>query len=132
MSDVHADPHQHHNHAGEKKGVAALPPPRYLQALAPLSPDEIKLTVDVVKADADLGRGALFGNLDLREPTPAEWRDHTSGKKSLVREARVDISHKDRPGVWMVIVSSPASRRFSPPFPDRESAFGQAARCRRP
>ena len=124
MSDVHADPHKHHHHAGQKKGVAALPPPRYLQALAPLSPDEIKLTWTSIKADADLGRGALFGNLDLREPTPEEWRDHLSGKKSLVREARVDISHKDRPGVWMVIVSiggkSIVSRRH---FPTAKSAF---------
>ena len=60
----------------------------------------------------------------MREPTPAEWRDHTSGKKALAREARVDISHKDRPGVWMVIVSiagkSIVSRRH---FPTAKSAF---------
>lgn len=121
MSDVHAG-HDHAHHP-MPAGQAALPPPRYLQAVAPLQPDEIKAVVDTIKADADLGPGALYGNLDLREPTPQAWRDHLAGK-TLPREARVNISHKDRPGVWMVIVSVPGrsivSRRH---FPTAKSAF---------
>ena len=121
MSDVHAGHDHAHHHM--PAGQAALPPPRYLQALAPLQPDEIKAVVDTIKADADLGPGALYGNLDLREPTPQMWRDHLAGK-TLPREARVNISHKDRPGVWMVIVSVPGksivSRRH---FPTAKSAF---------
>src|SRR4051812_46233244 len=92
-----------HEAAPTRSGVAALPPPRYLQALAPLSPDEIVAAVDVIKADADLGPGALYGNLDLREPTPQMWRDHLAGR-TLRREARINISHKEGPGVWMVII----------------------------
>jgi primary-amine oxidase len=116
MNHVHAA-------ASHVKGIAAPPPPRYLQALAPLSPEEIRIAVDAIKADADLGPGALYGNLDLREPTPHEWRDHLAGK-TLPREARINISHKDRPGVWMVIVSignrAIASSRH---FPTAKSAF---------
>lgn len=117
--------HEAHNHAahGHPAGVAALPPPRYLQVLTPLTPDEIKRTVAAIKADADLGPGALYGNLDLREPTPTEWRAHLSGTR-LPREARINISHKERPGVWMVIVSletnAIVSRRH---FPTAKSAF---------
>jgi primary-amine oxidase len=112
-----------HDAARQPAGVAALPPPHYLQALAPLSADEIGVAVDVIKADPELGPGALYGNLDLREPTPQAWRDHLAGK-TLPREARINISHKDRPGVWMVIVSfeqrAIVSRRH---FPTAKSAF---------
>jgi primary-amine oxidase len=123
MTHVHEG--HHHAHAGHavSHGMAALPPPRYLQALAPLSPAEINAAVAVIKADAELGPGALHGNLDLREPTPDEWRAHLAGTQ-LRREARLNISHKDRPGVWMVIVSLDAnaivSRRH---FPTAKSAF---------
>jgi primary-amine oxidase len=103
--------------------ASAHRPPQHLQALAPLSPEEIRAIVDGVKADAELGPGALFGNLDLREPTPEEWRDHLAGK-TFAREGRVNVSHKDRPGVWMVIVSPERrailSRRY---FPTSHSAF---------
>jgi len=125
MTDVHAahDHHAHHHHAGPR-GEAALPPPRYLQALLPLQPDEIRAVVDTIKADADLGPGALFGNLDLREPTPTEWRDHVSGKAQLAREARINVSHKDRPGVWMVVVSVPGRTILARShFPKSFSAF---------
>lgn len=104
-------------------GVAAAPPPAYLQALSPLTALEIRTVTDIIKADADLGPAALFGNLDLREPTPQEWRDHLAGKP-FERQARINISHKPRPGVWMVIVSldNPriVSRRH---FPTAKSAF---------
>ncbi|CAN7688471.1 primary-amine oxidase [Devosia sp. LjRoot16] len=122
MTQVH-EGHHHANHAAPSHGVAALPPPRYLQALAPLSPAEINAAVAVIKADVELGPGALYGNLDLREPTPDEWRAHLAGTQ-LKREARLNISHKDRPGVWMVIVSletnTIVSRRH---FPTAKSAF---------
>jgi len=109
--------------APTRPSQSALPPPRYLQALAPLNPDEIRAVVETIKADPDLGPGALFGNLDLREPTPQMWRDHLVGKH-LVREARVNISHKDRPGVWMVIVSITAKAITSRVYhPTSHSAF---------
>jgi primary-amine oxidase len=117
--------HEHHHHAAESKtaGVSAPPPPRYLQAVAPLGPDEITAAVATIKADPDLGPGALFGNLDLREPTPQEWRNHLAGKP-FPREARINVSHKDRPGVWMVIVS-PSKKTIvgRQHFPTSFSAF---------
>ena len=48
------------------KGAAAAPPPGHLKALAPLTPDEIRIAVEAVKADPDLGGDALFENIDLR------------------------------------------------------------------
>lgn len=114
--------HVHHE-APAKPGQSALPPPRNLQALAPLSREEIAAVVAVIKADKDLGQGALFGNLDLREPTPQMWRDHLAGKP-FAREARVNISHKDKPGVWMVIVSLAADAITSRVYhPTQHSAF---------
>lgn len=47
----------HTHEAPTKQAQSALPPPRYLQALAPLSPDEIKAVVETIKADPDLGPG---------------------------------------------------------------------------
>lgn len=115
------------NHIAEtaslQAGVAAAPPPNYLQALAPLTPQEIRAVVDTIKADSDLGPNALFGNLDLREPTPQEWRNHLDGQ-AFPRQARINISHKEHPGVWMVIVdiNNPriVTRRH---FPTAKSAF---------
>ncbi len=113
----------HVHDAPARPGQSALPPPRYLQALAPLSREEIAATVAVIKADKDLGPGALFGNLDLREPTPQMWRDHLAGKP-FAREARINISHKDKPGVWMVIVSLAADAIVSRiHHPNKHSAF---------
>jgi len=85
-------------------GVAAPPPPAYLQALAPLTTAEILAVVAVVKADAELGEGALFETIELREPTPEIFRDHIAGK-TMERVARVGVSHRDRPGVWKLTVS---------------------------
>ncbi|MET3896187.1 primary-amine oxidase [Devosia sp. UYZn731] len=112
-----------HTAAPQAKGQAALPPPAYLRALAPLGPDEIKAVVDVIKADPELGPGALFGNIDLREPSPQAWRDYLGGKP-LLREARINISHKDRPGVWQAYVATdkPAIT-FRRNFPTAHSAF---------
>src|ERR1700690_1363010 len=91
-------------------GVAAAPPPAYLQALAPLTPEEIRTVVDVIKADPQLGPGALYETIELKEPTPTAFRDHVAGK-TLLREARITISHRARPGVWKMTVS-PADRRI--------------------
>lgn len=90
--------------ATAKAGVAAPPPPTYLQALSPLTADEIRVVAGVIKADPELGPDALFENIDLREPTPAEYRAHVEGK-TLPRQARVNVNHLDRPGVWQLIVS---------------------------
>lgn len=96
------------NHAVQtatiRAGVAAPLPPTHLQALAPLAPDEIRLVVEVIRADAELGAEALFENIDLREPTPSEYRAYLEGN-ALPREARVNVNHLDRPGVWQLIVS---------------------------
>ena len=96
--------------ASYQTGVAAPPPPAYLQALAPLSPDEIRTVVDVIKADPELGPGALYETIELREPSPAAFRDLVAGK-TLPREARINISHRDQPGVWKMTVSL-ADRRI--------------------
>jgi len=94
-----------------------------LQVLAPLTPAEIGTAVSAIKADPELGPGALFGNVDLREPTPQEWRDHLEGT-GFRRQARVNISHKDRPGVWQAIVDLDANRIVSRRnFPTAKSAF---------
>ena len=95
----------------QQTGVAAPPPPAYLQALAPLTPDEIRTVVEVIKAEPTLGPGALYETIELREPTPTAFREHAEGKKTLVREARINISHRDRPGVWKMTVSL-AERRI--------------------
>jgi primary-amine oxidase len=96
--------------APHETGVAAPLPPAYLQALAPLTPEEIAAVVAAVKADPELGPGALYETIELKEPTPAAFRDHVGGK-SLPREARINISHRDRPGVWKMTVSL-AERRI--------------------
>ena len=96
--------------ADHETGFAAAPPPAYLQALAPLSADEIRAVVAVVKADPELGPGALYETIELREPTPGEFRGHVAGK-AMAREARINISHRDRPGVWKMTVSL-AERRI--------------------
>ncbi|MDE1995841.1 MAG: primary-amine oxidase, partial [Rhizobiaceae bacterium] len=90
--------------ASMQAGAAAAPPPSHLRALSPLTPDEIRTVVDVVRADADLGAEVLFENIDLREPTPTEYRAYLEGKP-LPREARVNVNHLDKPGVWQLIVS---------------------------
>ncbi|MBN9335107.1 primary-amine oxidase [Devosia sp.] len=116
MNHVHAA-------ATQPQGQAASPPPSYLQALAPLSAAEINSAVSAIKSDVDLGPGALFGNIDLREPSPQEWRDHLAGK-AFRREARLNISHLDRPGVWMVFVALDNNRIiFRRHFPSSHSAF---------
>ncbi|MBO9590265.1 primary-amine oxidase [Devosia sp.] len=116
MNHVHAA-------ASQPQGQAAPPPPSYLQALAPLSAAEINSAANAIKADADLGPGALFGNIDLREPSPQEWRDHLAGK-AFRREARLNISHLDRPGVWMVFVALDSNAiSFRRHFPTSHSAF---------
>ena len=116
MNHVHAA-------ASQPQGQAAPPPPSYLQALAPLSAAEINSAVNAIKTDADLGPGALFGNIDLREPSPQEWRDHLAGK-AFRREARLNISHLDRPGVWMVFVAlDNGAVTFRRHFPTSHSAF---------
>ena len=61
-------------------GVAAPPPPAHLQALAPLTPDEIRAAVTTVKADPELGPGALYETIELKEPTPAEFWNHAAGR----------------------------------------------------
>jgi primary-amine oxidase len=86
------------------KPAAAPAPPEHLQALKPLTPDEINTVVATVKADPELGPGVLFENIDLREPTPAEYRAHLEGI-SLPREARVNVNHLEVHGVWQLIVS---------------------------
>ncbi len=91
-------------------GVAAGWPPAYLHALAPLTPEEITAVVNVIKADPQLGPGALYETIELKEPTPAAFQDHIAGQP-LPREARINISHRDRPGVWKMTVS-PAERRI--------------------
>ena len=96
--------------AHHETGFAAAPPPAYLQALAPLSADEIRAVVDVVKGDPELGPDALYETIELREPTPGEFRSHVAGK-AMAREARINISHRDRPGVWKMTVSL-AERRI--------------------
>src|SRR5580658_5862454 len=90
-------------------GVAA-PPPAYLQALAPLTPEEIRTVVNVIKADPALGPGALYETIELREPTPAAFRDHIAGRTKLPREARINVSHRDQPGVWKMTVSLEQAR----------------------
>lgn len=90
--------------ATAQAGVVAPPPPTYLKALSPLTADEIRIVADVVKANPELGPAALFENIDLREPTPAEYRAHLEGK-TLPREARVNVNHIDKPGVWQLIIS---------------------------
>jgi len=88
----------------EVKGIPAPPPPAYLRVLAPLTPDEIRTVVDTIKADPALGPGALYETIELREPTPHAFREHIAGQ-TLPREARINISHRDRPGVWKMTVS---------------------------
>ncbi|KFL32177.1 tyramine oxidase [Devosia riboflavina] len=88
-----------------------------------MSAAEINSAVNAIKTDADLGPGALFGNIDLREPSPQEWRDHLAGK-AFRREARLNISHLDRPGVWMVFVAlDNGAITFRRHFPTSHSAF---------
>ena len=86
------------------KGAAAPPPPAHLNALKPLTPDEISAVVAVVKADPELGKDVLFENIDLREPTPTEYRAYLAGTP-MPREARVNVNHIDVPGVWQLFVS---------------------------
>jgi primary-amine oxidase len=109
--------------ATTQAGVAAPPPPTYLKALSPLSAEEIRVVTAVIKADAALGPDALFENIDLREPPPAEYRAHVEGK-NLPRQARVNVNHLDRPGVWQLIVSladkSIVSRKH---FPTARAGF---------
>ncbi|HTI01589.1 MAG TPA: primary-amine oxidase [Acidisoma sp.] len=83
---------------------SAAPPPAYLQALAPLTPDEIRAVVSIVSADSELGPGALFETIELREPSPAAFRAHVAGTP-FPRQARCNLSHRDRPGVWRTVVS---------------------------
>ncbi len=90
-------------------GTAAPPPPTYLRALAPLDPDEIRAAVATVVADPDLGPDALFETIELREPTPEAFRA-LAGGTPLPREARVNVFHRDRPGVWTVFVQLDESR----------------------
>ncbi len=84
------------------KPAAAPAPPEHLQALKPLTPDEINTVVATVKADPELGPGVLFENIDLREPTPAEYRAHLEGI-SCCRARRASTS---------TILRSTASRQL--------------------
>jgi primary-amine oxidase len=106
-----------------RAGVAAAPPPGYLQALLPLTPDEIRSVVEVVKSDPELGLGVLFENIEIREPTPNAYRAHLEGK-SLPREARINVNHLDKPGVWQLIVSVPDRKVLARKhFPTARAAF---------
>jgi len=57
------------------------------------------VVVGVIKADGELGPGALYETIELKEPTPVEFREHVAGKV-FPRNARINISHRDRAGVW--------------------------------
>jgi primary-amine oxidase len=85
-------------------GVAAAPPPAHLNALAPLTAAEIAAAVDVIKADPEFGPAALFETIELREPTPDVYQKHVAGT-AMPREARLNVSLLDKPGVWQTIVS---------------------------
>jgi primary-amine oxidase len=115
------------NHAVDpsatRAGVAAAPPPGYLQALLPLTPDEIRSVVEVVKSDPELGPGVLFENIEIREPTPDAYRAHLEGKP-LPREARINVNHLDKPGVWQLTVSVPDRKIIARKhFPTARAAF---------
>jgi primary-amine oxidase len=69
--------------------------------LAPLTPDEIRAVVAIVRADARFGETVLFETIELKEPEKAAL----SGDTPPPREARANLFRADAPGVVRLTVS---------------------------
>ena len=86
------------------EAFGAAPP----HPFAPLSPDEIHLTVAIVRRDPEFDDGVFFETIELLEPQV--------GEASPGRSARANLFRNDQDGVWQLTVSLDAgqvlTRRF--------------------
>ncbi len=69
--------------------------------LAPLSADEIRAVVAIVRADARFGDAVLFETMELKEPDKAVYR----AGGPVPREARVNLFRTDTKGVLRLTIS---------------------------
>jgi primary-amine oxidase len=88
----------------EQTDIHASATPAYLAALAPLGPDELSAVAAIIKASPEFGATTLFQTIELKEPTPAEYRAAIAGAP-LPRHARAQVCKRDEPGVWSLTLS---------------------------
>lgn len=72
--------------------------------LRPLSPDEIRRVVAIVRADAQLGAVVLFETFELMEPEKSGLRAWADRGTLLPRCARANVFRADEPGVWRLVL----------------------------
>lgn len=76
-----------------------------LHPLEPLTPEEIVVAGDMVRADMEGGEGELrFETIELMEPPKAEVRAFRPGDP-IARRARVQVYRTGRVGVWRFVLS---------------------------
>lgn len=72
--------------------------------LDPLSKEEIKAVIQIVRADSNFGEGYFFETVELYEPLKAVIRSFKAGDK-FERLARVNLFRIETDGVWRLTVS---------------------------
>src|ERR1700722_564606 len=75
-----------------------------LHPLEPLTADEIRRVVAIIKASDASGPSMLFETIELKEPDKAVYRARKAGAP-VPREARANVFRRDRAGVRKYVVS---------------------------
>ncbi len=72
--------------------------------LDPLTPAEIRSVAAIVRAAPAFGPEILFETIELKEPGKPALHAWKPGQP-IPREARANVFHRDRPGVWRLTVA---------------------------
>ena len=94
MDDLH-----HLSPAAAGMGTAA---PRH--PFEPLTAEEIRQVVGIIRNDRDFGDRILFETIELKEPEVTALADHAAGR-ATPRQARANVFLGDAPGLWRLVVS---------------------------
>ena len=92
------------------------PPDGSSNPLRPLSADEIRRAVAIVRADPGHGKDILFETIELMEPDKAALRAWPEA--AVPRRARANVFQVDQPGLWRLVLDldqgAVLSRRHMP------------------
>ncbi|ANL51002.1 amine oxidase (copper-containing) (plasmid) [Rhizobium phaseoli] len=100
------------------QATSARPQLALSHPLQPLTPDEIRRAVDIVRAAAPYGEDTRFETLELYEPPKAEIRAFVAGS-TMLRKARVNVFSARTVGVTSLVVCLSSGKILSRnEFPD--------------
>ena len=70
----------------------------------PLTPDEIRQVVGIIRGSREFSDQILFETIELKEPEVTALADHAAGR-ATPRQARANVFLGDAPGLWRLVVS---------------------------